>query len=36
VCIGCEDKDPVLVLPDLLPHLDKEDKKVSEQFKQRK
>ncbi len=36
VCIGCEDKDPVLVLPDLLPHLDKEDKKVSEQFKAEK
>lgn len=33
VCIGCDEKDPVFVLPDLLPHLDKEDKKVSEQFK---
>ncbi|MGC8954635.1 MAG: aminopeptidase, partial [Fervidobacterium sp.] len=33
VCIGCEESDPVLVIPDLLPHLDKEDKKVSEQFK---
>ncbi|AMW32495.1 aminopeptidase [Fervidobacterium islandicum] len=33
VCIGCNENDPVLVLPDLLPHLDKEDKKVSEQFK---
>ncbi len=33
VCIGCDEKDPVFVLPDLLPHLDKEDKKVSEHFK---
>jgi len=33
VCIGCDEKDPVFVLPDLLPHLDKEDRKVSEQFK---
>jgi len=33
VCIGCSDKDPVFVLPDLLPHLDKEDNKVSEHFK---
>ncbi|MEJ5257404.1 MAG: aminopeptidase [Fervidobacterium sp.] len=33
VCIGCDEKDPVLVIPDLLPHLDKEDKKVSEQFR---
>ncbi|ODN30707.1 aminopeptidase [Fervidobacterium thailandense] len=33
VCIGCDEKDPVFVLPDLLPHLDKEDKKVSEQFR---
>jgi len=33
VCIGCNDDEPVLVLPDLLPHLDKEDKKVSEHFK---
>lgn len=33
ICIGCEEKEPVFVLPDLLPHLDKEDKKVSEQFK---
>ncbi|MGQ9856769.1 MAG: aminopeptidase [Fervidobacterium sp.] len=33
VCIGCDEKDPVMVIPDLLPHLDKEDKKVSEQFR---
>lgn len=33
ICIGCNEKEPVFVLPDLLPHLDKEDKKVSEQFK---
>jgi len=33
ICIGCDEEDPVLVLPDLLPHLDKEDKKVSEHFK---
>lgn len=33
ICIGCDEKDPVFVLPDLLPHLDKEDKKVSEQFR---
>lgn len=33
ICVGCEEKEPVFVLPDLLPHLDKEDKKVSEQFK---
>ncbi|MEN3043382.1 MAG: aminopeptidase [Fervidobacterium sp.] len=33
ICIGCDEKEPVFVLPDLLPHLDKEDKKVSEQFK---
>jgi len=36
VCIGCDDKDPVFVLPDLLPHLDKEDNKVSEHFKAEK
>ena len=36
VCIGCDDNDPVFVLPDLLPHLDKEDRKVSEQFKAEK
>jgi aspartyl aminopeptidase len=33
ICVGCDEEDPVLVLPDLLPHLDKEDKKVSEHFK---
>ncbi|MFN3691409.1 MAG: aminopeptidase [Fervidobacterium sp.] len=36
VCIGCKEEDPVLVIPDLLPHLDKEDKKVSEHFKAEK
>jgi len=33
ICVGCDEEEPVLVLPDLLPHLDKEDKKVSEHFK---
>lgn len=35
-CIGCKDDDPVFVIPDLLPHLDKEDRKVSEHFKAEK
>lgn len=33
VCVGCDEGDPVFVVPDLPPHLDKEDGKVSEQFK---
>ena len=32
VSIGDEPTEPVLVISDLLPHLDKEDKKVSEKF----
>jgi len=32
VSIGEKPEDPVLVITDLLPHLDKEDKKVSEKF----
>ncbi len=31
--VGFKEEDPVLVIPDLLPHLDKEDMKLSEKFK---
>ncbi|SHH20942.1 aminopeptidase [Thermosipho atlanticus] len=30
--IGIEENDPVFVLPDVLPHLDKKDEKMSEKF----
>lgn len=31
--IGDKPEDPVFTIPDLLPHLDKEDAKISEKFK---